>query len=97
MPKKTTKSSDKTKRRQQQPTTKRKQETSAIHARTSRESKTTARNVRRDNPRTSLPNPRRIQKHSKVYAVFIGALFIILGAILFLMLFTFTKIIKFML
>ncbi len=90
MPKKTTKSSDKTKRRQQQPTTKRKQETSAIHARTSRESKTTAKNVRRDNPRISLPNPRRIQKHSKVYAFFIGALFIILGAILFLMLFTFT-------
>ncbi|MBQ9243421.1 MAG: DNA translocase FtsK 4TM domain-containing protein [Proteobacteria bacterium] len=45
---------------------------------------------RNDNPRTSVQNPRRIQKQSKIYAFCIAAVFIILGVILFLMLLSFS-------
>ena len=87
MPEKKKTQKTETKRRKQQPVSKRKQETTVARAKGSLE-KSTAKNVKFDAPRLHVPNPRRIQRQSKLYAIFIAVLFIVLGIILFLMLFT---------
>ena len=47
-------------------------------------------NARRENVPIQLSNQRRIKKHSKAYVYIVAIVLIILGAILFLVLFTFT-------
>ncbi|MBO4350688.1 MAG: DNA translocase FtsK 4TM domain-containing protein [Proteobacteria bacterium] len=90
MPEKKKTQKTETKKRKQQPVSKRKQETTIARAKGSLE-KSTAKNVKFDAPRLHVPNPRRIQRQSKLYAIFIAVLFIVLGVILFLMLFTFSS------
>ncbi|GEM_PF-237890 len=90
MPEKKKTQKTETKKRKQQPVSKRKQETNVARAKGSLE-KSTAKNVKFDAPRLHVPNPRRIQRQSKLYAIFIAVLFIVLGIILFLMLFTFSS------
>lgn len=88
-----TSGADKTKKRKQQSVQKRTIESSAARTRGSRERKSVSngRNVKRDaNPRIVQPNPRRIQKNSKLYNVFIAAIFILIGIVLFLMLFSYS-------
>ncbi len=82
---------DCSKRRKQQPARKKVPESSSKNTRVSRNNRTEARNVRHDNPRVLQPNPRRQQRRTKVYAFLVGGILIILGIILFLMLFTFTS------
>ena len=89
MPEKKKTQKTETKRRKQQTVSKRK-EPAAARTRATLE-KSSAKNVKRDAPRLSVPNPRRIQKQSRIYAVYIAILFILLGVILFLMLFTFSS------
>ncbi len=88
-----TSGADKTKKRKQQSVQKRAIESSAARTRGSRERKSVSngRNVKRDaNPRIVQPNPRRIQKNSKLYNGFIAAIFILIGIVLFLMLFSYS-------
>ena len=84
MQKKKKTSADSSKRRKQQATAK----SSAARKRVNREPN--EKLTRNDNPRTSVDNPRRAQRRSKIYAIFIASIFILLGVVLFLMLLSFS-------
>ncbi|MBQ4359106.1 MAG: DNA translocase FtsK 4TM domain-containing protein [Proteobacteria bacterium] len=84
MQKKKKTSADSSKRRKQQATAK----SSAARKRVNREPN--EKLTRNDNPRTSVENPRRAQRRSKIYAIFIASIFILLGVVLFLMLLSFS-------
>lgn len=87
--KKTARTKAENKPRRQQAASKRKSESSAARSRVKRD--TTSRNTQSHNPRIPTANPRRKLKNSKAYGYIIAAFFIVLGAVLFLMLFTFTS------
>ncbi|MBO5752303.1 MAG: DNA translocase FtsK 4TM domain-containing protein [Proteobacteria bacterium] len=87
--KKTARTKSENKPRRQQAASKRKSESSAARSRVKRD--TTSRNTQSHNPRIPTANPRRKLKNSKAYGYIIAAFFIVLGAVLFLMLFTFTS------
>ena len=84
---------DKKKTRQQAKTTTPKQvrDLQRSQTQTKRQNSSAARNVRRTNAPIRVENPRRVQKRSKLYSYLIAVLLIIIGAALFLMLFTFTS------
>ncbi len=84
---------DKKKTRQQAKTTSPKQVRDLQRSQTQsrRQNSSGARNVRRTNAPIRVENPRRVQKRSKLYSYLIAVLLIIIGAALFLMLFTFTS------
>ncbi len=84
---------DKKKTRQQAKTTTPKQvrDLQRSQTQTKRQNSSAARNVRRTNAPIRVENPRRVQKRSKLYSYLIAILLIIIGAALFLMLFTFTS------
>ena len=56
-----------------------------------RQTSSNTRNTRRTNAPIHAENPRRVQRHSKFYTFLIAAILIILGAALFLLLFTYTS------
>ena len=84
MQKKKKTSADSSKRRKQQAPAK----SSAARKRVNREPN--EKLSKNDNPRTSVQNPRRAQRRSKIYAIFIASIFILLGVVLFLMLLSFS-------
>ena len=88
--KKKTQKTETKKQRKQTTVSKRRQEKTAARPKAVIE-KTTAKNVKFEAPRLSVSNPRRVQKRSKLYAAFIAVMFIVLGVMLFLMLFTFSS------
>ena len=77
------------KKRKQQSVAKRVQEPAPTRTKATRTAAPKA-NVKRDNPRVSQPNPRRVQPQSRAYTIFVGTIFVALGACLFLLLFTFS-------